>query len=214
MRAFAIAALSLLAVTVSCAAGYGFGRHVVSAAASSPAPDPVDVGFAQAMRAHHDQAIVMTQILLGRGDTPLAGLARAIQSAQLLEIGQMKGWLQLWRQPLLPATPGMDWMLFGREPPDAALKRYLSDCRDAAGGMPGLATQEELERLRRLDGPVRDRLFLGLMIRHHEGGLPMARFAARNAGSDAVRALGAEIVAQQTQELATMALALQHLGGA
>src|SRR3546814_6326432 len=82
------------------------------------APSPVDVGFAQFMRGHHDQAVVMTQILLGRGTTRLVGLARSIQTAQLIEIGEMKGWLLLWGKPVLPATTSMDWMLFGKNAPD------------------------------------------------------------------------------------------------
>ena len=147
----------------------------------------------------------MTQILLDHGNTKLVGLARSIQTAQLVEIGQMKGWLLLWNKPLLPATAAMDWMLLGKTAPDAALRRYLVDCR-AAGGMPGLASSEELNRLRGLDGDERDRLFLELMIRHHRGALPMADFAARNAETQTVRTFAAQIEMQQTEELAAMAL--------
>ncbi|MBV8063052.1 MAG: DUF305 domain-containing protein, partial [Nevskia sp.] len=172
-------------------------------------PDAVDVGFAQFMGSHHDQAVTMTSILLDQGSTRLTGLARAIHTAQLIEIGQMKGWLQLWGKPQLPATRQMDWMLLGQAPPDAALKQYLLDCKAAPGGMPGLATSEELNRLRALDGDERDRLFLELMIRHHQGALPMARFASLNARIPAVRMLAAQILLQQTEELGSMALLLR-----
>jgi uncharacterized protein (DUF305 family) len=168
-------------------------------------PGPVDVGFAQSMRSHHDQAVVMTQILLDHGSTRLASLARSIQAAQLIDIGEMKGWLLLWNKPLLPATTGMDWMLLGKTPPDASLSRYLADCRSAPGGMPGLATSEELNRLRALDGDARDQLFLQLMIRHHQGALPMAHYAALNAETTVVRTLAAQIEVEQLQETAAMA---------
>ncbi len=184
------------------------GRRLVAGAHPEQTialPGAVDVGFAQFMRSHHDQAVVMTQILLDHGPTRLAGLARSIQTAQLIEIGEMKGWLLLWGKPLLPASVGMNWMLLGKTPPDATLTRYLADCR-AAGGMPGLASSDELNTLRQLDGDERDRLFLQLMMRHHQGALPMAHFAALNAETPAVRTLAAQIEVQQMEELGAMAL--------
>ena len=184
------------------------GRRLVAGAHPEQTialPGAVDVGFAQFMRSHHDQAVVMTQILLDHGPTRLAGLARSIQTAQLIEIGEMKGWLLLWGKPLLPASVGMNWMLLGKTPPDATLTRYLADCR-SAGGMPGLASSDELNTLRQLDGDERDRLFLQLMMRHHQGALPMAHFAALNAETPAVRTLAAQIEVQQMEELGAMAL--------
>nr|WP_277346271.1 DUF305 domain-containing protein [Solimonas marina] len=194
---------------IALATAYRLGER--AAAVRVQSPGPVDIGFAQFMRSHHDQAVVMTQIMLARGNTQLTGLLRAIQTAQLIEIGEMKGWLLLWQRPLLPATTSMDWMLLGKTAPDAALSRYLSDCRASPGGMPGLASAAQLDELRRLDGAARDRLFLQLMIRHHQGGLPMAHFAARNAETVAVRTLAADIEAHQAQELAWMTLLTQRL---
>ena len=196
-------------VLLLAGAGLGGGCQRVGAvaqpAAVIAAPGAVDVGFAQFMRGHHDQAVVMTQILLDHGSTKLAGLARSIQAAQLIEIGEMKGWLLLWGKPLLPASTSMDWMLLGRTPPDATLNRYLLDCR-SAGGMPGLATSDELNTLRKLDGDERDHLFLQLMMRHHQGALPMAHFAAINAETPVVRTLAAQIEVQQMEELGAMAM--------
>ena len=210
LRHAGIAGLLLLLVASLAGGGYALGLR---AAPRPQLPGPVDIGFTQAMRGHHDQAVVMSQIMLADGGSEIAGLARAIESAQLMEIGQMKGWLLLWDKPLLPATSSMDWMLLGRTPPDAALSRYLIDCRNSPGGMPGLATQEQLARLRSLKGRERDLWFLQLMIRHHQGGLPMARFAAQNAETPAVRMLAAQIESEQTQEAATMLLLAQRLAG-
>lgn len=205
-----LALLLLLGAGLAAAYEHFTGSAGLRHAASVPqAQGAVDVGFAQFMGSHHDQAVVMTQILLDHGSSKLGGLARSIQTAQLIEIGEMKGWLLLWGQPLLPATRGMDWMLLGKGPPDAELARYLLDCKSAAGGMPGLATSEELNRLRALDGDERDHLFLELMVRHHQGALPMAHFAARNAQLPAVRSLAAQMVFQQTEELSTMSLLLR-----
>ncbi|MDR3414600.1 MAG: DUF305 domain-containing protein [Nevskia sp.] len=76
--------------------------------------------------------------------------------------------------------------------------------------MPGLATNDELNRLRSLDGDPRDRLFLQLMTRHHQGALPMAHFAAHNAGTTAVRTLATQIEVQQLEELGVMAMLQQQ----
>jgi uncharacterized protein (DUF305 family) len=195
-----------IVVLAGLAAAFTFGRRVGAeqGAAMAVEAGPVEVGFAQFMSLHHDQAVVMAQTLLNGGTTRLGGLADSIASAQLLEIGQMRGWLRLWGKPLLPATREMDWMLLGKSPPDAALSRYLLDCQSAPGGMPGLATVDELNQLRALDGEARDQLFLQLMIRHHQGGMPMAYFASRNTDIPAVRTLAAQITVQQTEELGTM----------
>ena len=206
-----IAAGALLLLLAGVGLGAGWQRHAESAPTGLPAPGAVDIGFSQFMRSHHDQAIVMTQILLAHGATRLDGLARSIQSAQLIEIGEMKGWLLLWGKPLLPSKSTMDWMLLGRHPPDAGLTRYLADCRAAPGGMPGIATSEELNRLRALDGDARDRLFLELMTRHHQGALPMAGFAAVNAESAVVRSLAAQMQMQQIEELGVMAMLMRGM---
>lgn len=123
----------------------------------------------------------------------------------------MRGWLALWGKPILPATRGLDWMLLGKTRPDEALAKYLLECRTSNGGMPGLATPEELNALRSSSGPARDSLFLQLMLRHHQGGLPMARFAVGNVRAPAVRSLAAEIVFEQSEELASMALLLRSM---
>jgi uncharacterized protein (DUF305 family) len=179
------------------------GEHA-SEAARTAAPGPVDVGFAQFMQTHHEQAVVMAQILLGHGNSKLASLARSIQEKQLIEIGQMKGWLQLWNKPLLPTTSSMDWMLLGRVAPDDTVRQYVLDCRSAPGGMPGLATSDQLNQLRHLDGIARDRLFLQLMTAHHRSALVMARFAAINAETPAVRNLATQMTMAQGEELSLM----------
>ena len=47
--------------------------------------------------------------------------------------------------------------------------------------MPGMATEDELANLRALSGTAFDVEFLRLMIRHHQGGLDMAQYAAEHA---------------------------------
>src|SRR3546814_20678402 len=108
-------ALRLLAGIALLGGGYHYGAR--QTVANMTAPSPVDVGFAQFMRGPHAQAVVMTQILLGRGPTRLVGLARPIPHAQLSEIGEMTGGLLLVCQPVRTDTPRRAWSLVGRTQP-------------------------------------------------------------------------------------------------
>lgn len=203
MRALALTALVLLIAAAAALAWQGRALQ----AARAEAPGPIDIGFAQAMGRHHQQAIAMAHLVLDGRPTSLAWLARPIADAQLLELGQMQGWLRLWDQPLAPPDRAMPWMRLGRAPPDAALAQYLLECERSPAGMPGLASDADLQRLRTLEGRPRDALFLQLMQAHHAGGMPMARFAAREAALAPVRRLAAQVVREQSEELAR----IQHL---
>jgi uncharacterized protein (DUF305 family) len=66
--------------------------------------------------------------------------------------------------------------------------------------MPGMALPAELERLRTTGGVPFDVLFLQLILRHHQGGLPMARYAAEHAETPQVRNLAQQIAASQGAE--------------
>lgn len=164
----------------------------------------IDIGFAQFMSRHHQQAIAMAQLMLDGRPSPLRQMAQNIAYTQLLELGEMQAWLKLWGQPLQPTGTSMTWMLAGTNPPSPELKRYLIECERAPSGMPGLATLAELELLRHLDGLERDAHFLELMLAHHEGGLPMARFAAQYATEKVVRDRAKTIALEQAQEMYLM----------
>ena len=195
--AFALALAGLAALAVYQQRSLKAARAELAAVAGGP----IDIGFAQSMSLHHQQAIAMSKFLLDGRPTGLGRLAQTIADMQISELGQMVAWLRLWNQPFVPPTGGMDWMLLGKEPPDAELSKYLLDCSRSPTGMTGLATPEEINLLRQLEGLERDRHFLKLMLAHHQGGVPMARFAADNARVPAVRELAARVVMDQSREI-------------
>ena len=80
------------------------------------------------------------------------------------------------------------------------------------GGMPGMATDAELDSLQSAAGREVDRLFLHLMREHHRGGVHMASFAARHAKDGRVRGLAARIARNQQLEVAEYSDALRRLG--
>jgi uncharacterized protein (DUF305 family) len=78
--------------------------------------------------------------------------------------------------------------------------------------MPGMATTDELNKLRKLSGAELDVYFLQLMLRHHQGGLEMAQYAAEHASRGYVRNLADKIVKSQEAETSLMKTLLSQRG--
>ena len=164
----------------------------------SPAVDSVDAGFARDMATHHDQAVQMAQVVRDNSTDPAVRLlAFDIETGQLAQIGQMHGWLDAWGQTAQSEIPQMAWMGHTIEPGQL---------------MPGMATPAEMAKLRGLRGKTMDIYFLQLMIRHHEGGLPMAQYGAAHATEPYVRTMARAIVTAQQNEVVTMEQMLRERG--
>ncbi|WP_164992027.1 DUF305 domain-containing protein [Burkholderia stabilis] len=174
-------------------------------ARSAGAESPVDVGFAQDMSLHHEQAVLMAQLAYDKGSLHVRALAERILHEQLVEIGQMQGWLMLWHAPRTTPQAGMAWMVDtyrNARRYDEEYERLIDQCRANRNAMPGLATNAELDRLMHSSGDRFDALFLSLMLRHHASALAMARFAGEYGHSFVVRAVAQSMVAGQRQEIA------------
>ena len=70
--------------------------------------------------------------------------------------------------------------------------------------MPGMATTEELTKMRSLEGKSLDVYFLQLMLRHHQGGVGMARYADDHSTVPAVKQLTQSILTSQGAEMDLM----------
>ena len=166
----------------------------VSTAGGAAAPSAVDIGFCQDMIVHHEQAVLMAQLVqAGNKDARIFALAAGIATDQLLDIGAMRAYLALWRAPVLPSGPPMTWMSAARHGHAAG-----------PGTMPGLATIAHLDALREAKGEAKNMMFLRLMLSHHEGGLAMLRDAADHAAVPAVRELASRLAFHQQEEIATI----------
>ncbi len=171
-------------------------------APTHPVEGSVDAGFARDMSEHHRQAVTMAGLVRDRSDDPdVQLLAYDIESTQNNQIGMMQGWLQVWNLPVNTSAPQMAWM------------SGHSEMDMSVGLMPGMAKAEDLEELRTLSGAELDVRFLQLMIRHHEGGAPMAAYAVAHADTKVVRLLARKIVEAQTAETLTMEQMLSERGG-
>nr|WP_268984735.1 DUF305 domain-containing protein [Streptomyces sp. CC228A] len=72
------------------------------------------------------------------------------------------------------------------------------------GSMPGMATDAQLKELERARGKAFDRLFLQLLITHHEGAVVMASEVLRDGRNTAVQEMAGDVIAQQTAEIHRM----------
>ncbi|WP_438803381.1 DUF305 domain-containing protein [Nocardia brevicatena] len=197
-----LAAIGLLVL------GFAAGALVWASADGdpTPTPGPVDIGFNQDMSAHHAQAVEMAGVALVRSTDPdVRRLAYDILTTQQSQLGRMQGWLQLWGAPARGADGYMDWM--------AGHAHGDHTGHGAVSAMPGMAGDEELAALRRAEGRALDVLFLQLMLRHHQGGLPMLEYAAEHAETAVVRGLAEKMTATQQGESRLITDMLTARGG-
>ncbi|RJQ66953.1 DUF305 domain-containing protein [Pseudonocardiaceae bacterium YIM PH 21723] len=203
VAAGAVIALLLL----GAAGGLLVGLPEKSGSSAAPERESVDVGFAQDMSHHHDQAVTMaTWLVQHTADNEIKQLAFDIETGQLEQIGRMRGWLALWDQPELPSGGKyMAWMSGGGH-------AHGGEQQSGTKDMPGMATQEELTKLRSLSGKDLDVYFLQLMLRHHVGGGPMIEYGAKHAALPAVRTLAQAMERTQGPEIELMRKLLAERG--
>jgi uncharacterized protein (DUF305 family) len=79
-----------------------------------------------------------------------------------------------------------------------------SESTDTCAGMPGMMTEEQTAQLTAAAGADFDRLFLQLIITHHQGAIEMADAELAQGSNPAAQALAASIKTSQTQEITTM----------
>lgn len=194
----------LVALAIGLVGGILLGRS--GEQAQTPADNSVAAGFARDMQTHHDQAVEMSWIVRSRTKDPaVRSLAYDIARTQESQSGQMAGWLQVWGLP--PTGPGeqMEWMRLTGHQHDRG------EMVEKDGRMKGMASEEELEKLRGLRGQEAEILYLQLMIDHHEGGVPMAR-AVLDCGVGPVEDLADAIITSQRAEVGTMTRMLEERG--
>lgn len=159
---------------------------------------PADVDFMQQMIHHHAQALQMTVLVPGRTTRrEIHLIAERIEVSQRDEIRQMQQWLRA-RGEAVPAADTMPTVSH------AAHGGHTADSTHAM--MPGMLTPAQMAQLAAATGAGFDRLFLELMIRHHEGALTMVSdlLARGGAQESQMFSLAAEIESDQMMEIARM----------
>lgn len=143
-----------------------------------------DQRFLDQMIVHHQGAVMSAQMMIAdSARSELRDLAQRIITAQQREIDQMRQWRQNWYGPANGGTlPGM-----------------------MSGGMMGGAMMSH-DQMRQMMGANADfdRMFLQMMIPHHEAAIAMAQQALAQAEHPEIKTLAQSIITTQRAEIAEM----------
>jgi uncharacterized protein (DUF305 family) len=175
--------------------------------ASTPGDRSPEAGFARDMQVHHDQAVQMAFVIRDKSTDPtLRTIAYDIITTQQQQSGQMAAWLQTWGLPATGTEPPMAWMA-GHPGHGTGASTSVR----TPGVMPGMATAAQLAQLQRAEGRDAERLFLRLMIDHHQGGVLMADAVLTSTEQPQVRRLATAIASSQRAEIEQMTQLLAKL---
>ena len=137
-------------------------EEAIEIANTSYSPD--DIKFMQDMIPHHNQAVQMSELVADRTNRQeLNDVAGRIDVSQEDEIDFMQGWL--------------------RERGVAAPDPTAHDAMHTSHKMAGMASPEQMSELANAEGTDFDRMFLALMIKHHEGAVKMVDELLEQPGS-------------------------------
>ncbi len=131
---------------------------------ASSSYSPADTLFMQDMIPHHNQAVQMAELVAERTNLPkLVDVAGRINASQADEIEFMQGWLRER----------------GERVPDPTAHSAMHTTHKMAG----MASPEQMAELAASAGTAFDKLFLSLMITHHEGAVKMVEELMEQPGS-------------------------------
>ncbi len=137
-----------------------------------------EVMFLKEMIPHHQSAVEMAKLIPANTKRPeLIKLDKEITSSQNSEIAQMTGWLKSWHNETpgsMEKMPGMDKMM------------------------------GEMKTLEKAKGAEFDRMFLQMMIPHHEGAVSMSQLVGKRTERPELRKLAQDITKAQKAEIAEM----------
>jgi uncharacterized protein (DUF305 family) len=212
---FLIAAGAVVLLLVGATAGLALSGRFANPAPATPDTSSVDAGFARDMIVHHDQGVLMAHYAEANTTDPeISVMAYDLGYTQTDQIGQMQGWLSLW--DLAESTDGthMTWMGSDADSHGGMNMGSSGSAAAVAQGalMPGMATNDEIAKLRSLRGTASDVYFLQLMIRHHQGGQPMMRYAAEHATNPVARNFAGKMADSQDSEISVMTQMLAARG--
>jgi len=127
-------------------------EEAIEIANTSYSPD--DAQFMKDMIPHHNQAVQMAELVADRTNRQeLNDVAGRIDASQLDEMDFMREWLSARGEPVPEPT--------------------AHDAMHTSHEMAGMASPQQMADLAAAEGTEFDRLFLTLMIKHHEGAVKM-----------------------------------------
>jgi uncharacterized protein (DUF305 family) len=167
------------------------GQH---SATTPPAPpfNQADVDYAVDMSMHHSQGVTMADLAATQArSSKVQALAERIRQAQATEVDRIAEWLN-------------DWQSKGATMPPHGHS-------DEAPDVSGMMSVEEMAKLERASGREFDRLFLSMMIRHHQGAIQLAQQETTRGASAEAKRVAQNVSATQSGEVREMKQLLAQL---
>ena len=195
------AAVATLTTLTGCSGSSPEAGTSPAGTTTSAAAQPhnqADAMFAHHMIPHHQQAIEMSDIVLGKQgiDPRVVTLANQIKAAQGPEIQQMQSWLSQWGEPTMMPMPS---------------SRMPGHDMGDMPGMSGMMSGEDMAALRNAQGVEASKLFLTQMIAHHQGAIAMAQDEIKSGQYPPAIAMSQSIVTSQQKEIDEMQAILASL---
>ena len=148
-------------------------------------PQPFDAQFIDQMSVHHEGAIGSTQAMIAHSTRPeLRALAQNIISTQRAQLTQMSAWRAQWYPGMKP-TFAMAGSMMGEGATGNTMMR--SAAMMAGATMTGT-----------------DRMYLQMMIVHHQLAVDMANQARHRAAHPQLKVLAATIAREQSAQIIQM----------
>ena len=148
-----------------------------------------DVTFAQGMIPHHEQAVEMAEMATQQATSAeVKSLAEDIEAAQGPEIEQLQEWLDAW----------------GEDAPSDSMGHGDMGHGDESSSMSGMMTEDDMMALGDSNGAAFDRMWLEMMIEHHEGAVEMAETEVADGEHPGAIDMANQIIETQEAEISQM----------
>ena len=171
----------------------GSTASVAAGSANEGPHNAQDATFLQGMIPHHEQAIVMADMIPAMSSNPeLLALGEEIKAAQAPEIADMTSWLEQWNIPVDSSGGG----------------HMMSDGTEMGGSMmgdgAGMMSEQQMSELTTADASRFDNMWLDMMIEHHEGAIAMSQEELQSGENPQTMALATAIISAQEAEIKVM----------
>jgi uncharacterized protein (DUF305 family) len=185
-RIATVAAVAAAVTTLSaCGSSSSQSPSSASASVTATAQNAADVAFATDMIPHHSQAVEMADMALTKAtNADVKSLATKIKAAQDPEIITMAGWLKGWNQPVPASSMSMSGM-------------------GEASGM-GMMSDAEMATLDKATGVGFDRMWVKMMITHHQGAVDMSKTELAGGQYSGAKTLAQSIITSQTAQISQL----------
>lgn len=184
-----VALIGLLFATLLLAACGNDDAAGSGAGSSEESFNDADVTFAEGMIPHHEQAVEMAEMATQQASSAeVKALAEDIEAAQDPEIEQLQEWLDAW----------------GEDAPSESMGHGDMGHGDESSSMSGMMTEDDMMALGDSNGAAFDRMWLEMMIEHHNGAVQMAETEVADGEHPGAIDMANQIIETQEAEISQM----------